>query len=69
MEEQTGRRSGGRTARLQARSDSLQKLTDEFLTIFNGIPDSLLLLSPELKILWANPGAAPALRPPGGGTG
>lgn len=43
---------------LQARGDSLQKLTDEFHAILNGIPDSLLHLSADLEIRWANYGAA-----------
>ncbi|MFA5515792.1 MAG: response regulator [Desulfuromonadales bacterium] len=45
-------------ALLRAHSDSLQKITDQLHTIFNGIPDSLLLLSTDLEIVLANPGAA-----------
>jgi two-component system NtrC family sensor kinase len=35
-----------------------RKLSQEFHTLLNAIPDSLLLVSRELKVLWANSGAA-----------
>lgn len=35
-----------------------KRLSQEFQTVLNGIPDSLMLLSPDMKIIWANQGAA-----------
>jgi PAS domain S-box-containing protein len=41
------------------RSESkYRSLSQEFHTLLDGIPDNLLLLSPELKIMWANKAAA-----------
>jgi len=42
-------------------------LSAEFRTLLDGIPDSLELLSPDLKIVWANRGANSRLRPEAGG--
>lgn len=49
--------------------DALQKseiqyrnLSKEFNTLLDGIPDNLLLLDPDLKILWANRAAASAFK-------
>lgn len=52
------------TEQLQARSDALQKHTEEFHAILNGIPDSLLHLSVNFEILWANTGAIRRLGQP-----
>jgi PAS domain S-box-containing protein len=38
-----------------------RKLSQEFHTLLDAIPDSLLLISPDLKVLWANKGAAASL--------
>ena len=35
-----------------------KNLSQEFNTLLDGIPDNLLLLSPDLKIMWANKAAA-----------
>ena len=35
-----------------------RKLSMEFHSLFNSIPDALMLLSPDLKIVWANSSAA-----------
>ncbi len=37
------------------------RLSQEFLTLLDAIPDTLLLLSPDLKVQWANKGAASIL--------
>jgi PAS domain S-box-containing protein len=37
-----------------------RNLSQEFHTLLDAIPDSLLLLSPDLEVLWANDGAAKA---------
>lgn len=54
-----------RTSELKSAVEALQKsekmyksLSQEFNTLLNGIPDNLVLLSPDLKILWANKAAA-----------
>lgn len=38
-----------------------RKLSQEFNTLLDAIPDTLLLLSPDLEVLWANEGAAAEL--------
>ncbi len=38
------------------------RLSEEFRTLLDGIPDSILLLDPELRIIWANRGSAENLR-------
>jgi PAS domain S-box-containing protein len=54
-----------RTAELRSANEALQKnenkyriLSQQFNTLLDGIPYNLLLLSPELKILWANKSVA-----------
>lgn len=49
---------------LQKSENKYRNLTREFNTLLDGIPDNLLLLSPELKILWANKAAASSLKKP-----
>ncbi len=44
--------------RLKESEQKFWALSQEFHTLLNAIPDALLLLSPELKILWANDSAA-----------
>ncbi len=44
--------------RLKESEQKFWALSQEFHTLLNAIPDALLLLSPELKILWANHSAA-----------
>jgi PAS domain S-box-containing protein len=43
---------------LQKNETRYINLTQEFNALLNGIPDNLILLSPDLKILWANKAAA-----------
>lgn len=43
---------------LEESRDKFEKLSTEFHTLLDAIPDALTLLSPELKIVWANRGAA-----------
>ena len=43
---------------LQKSENEYRSLSQEFHTLLNGIPDNLLLLSPDLKIMWANKAAA-----------
>ena len=37
--------------------DNFRRLSQEFNTLLNAIPDALMLISPEMKVLWANSGA------------
>ncbi len=48
--------------RLKVSEQKFWTLSQEFHTLLNAIPDALLLLSPELKILWANDSAARIFR-------
>jgi signal transduction histidine kinase len=43
---------------LQKSENKYKNLSDEFHALLDGIPDNLLLLSPDLKILWANDASA-----------
>jgi signal transduction histidine kinase len=43
---------------LQESKDKFERLSLVFRTLLDAIPDALMLLSPELKIMWANRGAA-----------
>lgn len=43
---------------LQKSESEYKTLTQEFNTLLDGIPDNLILLTPDLKILWANKAAA-----------
>jgi signal transduction histidine kinase len=43
---------------LQKGENRYRNLTQEFNALLDGIPDNLILLSPDLKILWANKAAA-----------
>lgn len=43
---------------LQKSENKYKNLSNEFHTLLDGIPDNLLLLSPDLKILWANDASA-----------
>jgi PAS domain S-box-containing protein len=43
---------------LQQNESKYKNLSRQFNTLLDGIPDNLLLLSPELKIMWANKAAA-----------
>ena len=44
--------------------ETLRQLTQQFETLLDGIPDVLLLLSPERRVIWANRGAALHLQQP-----
>ena len=46
-----------KTVALEARTSELKELNRVLTTITNGIQDSIMLLSPDLKILWANKAA------------
>jgi PAS domain S-box-containing protein len=50
-------RQQGQTA-LQVERDNYRKLSQEFHTLLNAISDTLVLLSPDLEILWTNRGNA-----------
>jgi PAS domain S-box-containing protein len=43
--------------------EKYRKLSQEFSTLLDGIPDIILLLSPDLEIVWANQGAMSHLSP------
>ena len=43
--------------------EKYRKLSQEFSTLLDGIPDMILLLSPNLEIVWANQGALSQLSP------
>ena len=43
-----------RTAALNASEKQFKKLSQEFRTLLNAISDTLILLSPEMEILWIN---------------
>lgn len=45
---------------LQKGEKKYRNLSQEFNVLLNGIPDNLILLSPELKVMWANKAAASA---------
>ncbi|HDK17083.1 MAG TPA: PAS domain-containing protein, partial [Nitrospirae bacterium] len=47
---------------LQKSEKKYRNLSQEFDTLLNGIPDNLILLSPDLKIMWANNAAASVIR-------
>ena len=47
--------------RVMERTAEYKKLSEEFDTLLNAIPDTLLLLSSDLKVTWANKGAARSL--------
>jgi PAS domain S-box-containing protein len=47
-------------AELRASEEKYRSLYQEFQGLLNAIPDSLTLIAPDLKIIWANEGAAGA---------
>ncbi|GBD97413.1 MAG TPA: PAS domain-containing protein [Nitrospirae bacterium] len=47
---------------LQKSEKKYRDLSREFDTLLNGIPDNLILLSPDLKIMWANNAAASVIQ-------
>ena len=49
---------------LRASESKYKTLSQEFTTLLEAIEDSLVLLSPDLKVLWANQGAAYGLKLP-----
>lgn len=50
---------------LQRSEASYRQLYEQFRVLFEGIPDPLLLLAPDLRIDWSNPQAAAAFDSPG----
>ncbi len=47
-----------RTSKLSENERKFRKLSQEFQTLLNAISDTLILLSPEMKVLWTNSGNA-----------
>ncbi|MGA7874613.1 MAG: ATP-binding protein [Desulfoferrobacter sp.] len=43
-----------RTSELSERETEFRKLSQEFQTLLNAISDTLILLSPQMKVLWTN---------------
>ncbi len=52
------RRVEERTAELSENEKKFRKLSQEFHTLLNSISDTLILLSPEMEVLWTNGGNA-----------
>ena len=52
------RRVEERTAELSENERKFRKLSQEFHTLLNAISDTLILLSPEMEVLWTNGGNA-----------
>ena len=52
------RRVEERTAELSENERKFRKLSQEFQTLLNAISDTLILLSPEMEVLWTNGGNA-----------
>jgi len=52
------RRVEERTAELSENERKFRKLSQEFHTLLNAISDTLILLSPEMEVLWTNRGNA-----------
>ena len=50
-----------RTAQLSENEKKFRKLSQEFQTLLNAISDTLILLSPEMEVLWTNGGNASEL--------
>jgi two-component system, NtrC family, sensor kinase len=50
------RRREERTAELSENERKYKKLSQEFQTLLNAISDTLILLSPEMEVLWTNGG-------------
>ena len=48
------RRVEERTAELSENERKFRKLSQEFQTLLNAISDRLILLSPEMEVLWTN---------------
>jgi signal transduction histidine kinase len=57
------RRVEERTAELFVGERKFRKLSQEFYTLLNAITDSLILFSPEMKVLWTNSESAIRLCP------
>ena len=53
-------RKQGETALCESEG-KFRKLSQEFNALLNAIPDTLILLSPDMKVIWANEGAAVGL--------
>ena len=52
------RRVEERTAQLSESEGKYRKLSQEFQTLLNAISDTLILVSPEMEVLWTNRGNA-----------
>ena len=52
------RRVEERTAELSENEKKFRKLSQEFQTLLNAISDTLILLSPDMEVLWTNKGNA-----------
>ena len=53
-------RKQGETALCESEG-KFRKLSQDFNALLNAIPDTLILLSPDMKVIWANEGAAVGL--------
>jgi PAS domain S-box-containing protein len=58
VQDELERRVEERTAELSENERKFRKLSQEFHTLLNAISDTLILLSPEMKVLWTNGGNA-----------
>ncbi|MFZ0927344.1 MAG: PAS domain-containing protein [Syntrophobacteraceae bacterium] len=56
VHEELERRVEERTAELSENERKYRKLSQEFQTLLNAISDTLILLSPEMEVLWTNRG-------------
>jgi PAS domain S-box-containing protein len=58
------RRVEERTAELRENESKFKKLSEEFQTLLHAISDTLIVLSPEMEVLWTNGGNALVLDEP-----
>jgi len=59
LQEEIGERERAKQS-LKTSEDEFRKLSTHFRTLLDTIPDSITLISPDLKMIWANQGAAAA---------
>jgi PAS domain S-box-containing protein len=58
VQDELERRVEERTAELSEKEKKFRKLSQEFHTLLHAISDTLILLSPEMEVLWTNGGNA-----------
>ena len=61
IHEEMEKRVDGRTAELYVGERKFRKLSQEFHALLNAITDTLILFSPEMKVLWTNSESAGCL--------